>query len=529
MKLRSRAGWMLTLLCAFAAVATGHAQTTVSSVHYSNTVVRAWQDYHLLKGDGAHNVFVASGNVTIDGTVSHDVQVVLGEVMLSSTAVIEGSLFVTAGNAHIAPGAVVRGDLVMIGGSVEAPAGFAPGAGTFVMGEVFGDSLRAVLPWVTYGLLWGRVIVFSISWVWSVLFVSLVLTLALNLLLHKPVGACANALAVRPVSAFMTGLLMLLLAGPICALMAATIVGIALVPFVLCALIVAWLVGKVGVVRWIGASILPPAEDTRALALRSALIGFVAICLLYAVPVVGLVTWAMVGVFGLGSATLAFMTALRQERPAKPPKVKASSPHRSFRLTRSDASVASEASVPEAAAQAESSSSESHTEDASSQAPPPFTPPPAPAPPVPPSSASFDPAADLRGFPRAQFMERVAAAVLDVALLVMINNLMFYGDRYNSGYRDDSRFVLMLLYFVVFWATKGTTLGGIICNLRVVRIDAEPLRFSDALVRGLTGIFSFAALGIGFLWILRDPERQAWHDRIAGTYVVRVPRHWPLP
>jgi uncharacterized RDD family membrane protein YckC len=35
-------------------------------------------------------------------------------------------------------------------------------------------------------------------------------------------------------------------------------------------------------------------------------------------------------------------------------------------------------------------------------------------------------------------------------------------------------------------------------------------------------------LGLGCLWILKDPERQAWHDKIAGTYVVKVPRNWPL-
>jgi uncharacterized RDD family membrane protein YckC len=71
--------------------------------------------------------------------------------------------------------------------------------------------------------------------------------------------------------------------------------------------------------------------------------------------------------------------------------------------------------------------------------------------------------------------------------------------------------------------------GGIICQLRVIRTDGSPLRFVDALVRGLSSIFSFAVLGLGCLWILRDPERQAWHDRIAGTYVVEVPRGWPLP
>jgi uncharacterized RDD family membrane protein YckC len=48
-------------------------------------------------------------------------------------------------------------------------------------------------------------------------------------------------------------------------------------------------------------------------------------------------------------------------------------------------------------------------------------------------------------------------------------------------------------------------------------------------VRGLSSVFSFAVVGLGVLWVLRDPERQSWHDKIAGTYVVKVPRDWPLP
>ncbi len=131
---------------------------------------------------------------------------------------------------------------------------------------------------------------------------------------------------------------------------------------------------------------------------------------------------------------------------------------------------------------------------------------------------------DLRGFPHAHFADRLAAAALDAVLLVLFIRSVRFG--YGA---DDARMLFTLLYFVVFWAWKGTTLGGIICNLRLTRIDGAPLRFSDALVRGLAGIFSMAALGLGFLWILRDPERQAWHDRIAGTFVVKVPRDWPLP
>ena len=67
-----------------------------------------------------------------------------------------------------------------------------------------------------------------------------------------------------------------------------------------------------------------------------------------------------------------------------------------------------------------------------------------------------------------------------------------------------------------------------ICQLRVVRVDGKPLDFPESLVRGLTGIISLAVVGLGFLWMLRDPERQTWHDRVAGTYVVKVPRAYAV-
>ena len=127
----------------------------------------------------------------------------------------------------------------------------------------------------------------------------------------------------------------------------------------------------------------------------------------------------------------------------------------------------------------------------------------------------------LVAFPHAMFLERMAAAVLDLILILLITAVL-----------DTERFNLVLLmalaYHVGFIAWKGTTVGGIIMQLRVVRMDGTPVRGADALVRGLASIFSTVVLGLGFLWIIRDPERQAWHDRIAGTYVVKVPREWTI-
>jgi uncharacterized RDD family membrane protein YckC len=129
----------------------------------------------------------------------------------------------------------------------------------------------------------------------------------------------------------------------------------------------------------------------------------------------------------------------------------------------------------------------------------------------------------LAQYPRATFLDRVAAFALD-CLLVAIANAILDMDRQEGFF-----FFLLLGYHIAFWAWKGTTLGGIICSLRVIRTHGAELRFADALVRGLSSVFSLAALGIGCLWMLQDPERQMWHDKIAGTLVVKVPRDLVLP
>jgi len=45
-----------------------------------------------------------------------------------------------------------------------------------------------------------------------------------------------------------------------------------------------------------------------------------------------------------------------------------------------------------------------------------------------------------------------------------------------------------------------------------------------AVVRALASLLSLAVIGLGFFWIAWDREKQAWHDKIAGTLVVRMPR-----
>jgi uncharacterized RDD family membrane protein YckC len=89
-------------------------------------------------------------------------------------------------------------------------------------------------------------------------------------------------------------------------------------------------------------------------------------------------------------------------------------------------------------------------------------------------------------------------------------------------------FVVALAYFAGLWAWRGSTVGGTIVGLRVVRLDGQPVTIAVAFVRALAAAFSWMIFFLGFLWIAWDAEKQGWHDKIAGTVVVRLPRGTPL-
>jgi uncharacterized RDD family membrane protein YckC len=272
-----------------------------------------------------------------------------------------------------------------------------------------------------------------------------------------------------------------------------TVIGIAVIPVIICALLVGAIVGKAGAARWIGSRIVSESDPAqRAQALRSLVIGFAVIVVAYMIPVLGFVTWTLTSVLGIGAATLAFASAYRRENPAPLLPVRTA-----------------------AAAPAPPVDAVGGTWDGD-------IPPVAMPRPLVSSGPAAVAVADVVALPRAQFRDRLFAFVLDVILVFITRQFL---DRFGDG---GEYFLWLVVYHIGFWTWKATTVGGIICQLRVVRVDGAPLRFVDALVRGLSSIFSLAVLGIGCLWILRDPERQAWHDKIAGTYVVKVPRNWPL-
>lgn len=490
------------------AVATAALQDfEVQEFRFRRPIVRVGQSYSLGEGETVREIQSGLADITIAGTVEDDVAVIVGSLRLRNTAKIGGSVVVIGGTLSIESGASIGRDMIVVGGNLEAPTDFTPGGQQVAVGSIgVANTVRALVPWTTRGLLLGRPIVPDLWWMWPIIGIFLFIYLMVNALFANHVRAVAETVSSRPLSSFLLGLLMLVLAIPAIAILAATVVGILVVPFVVCGLVVAALIGKAGVMRATGRSVITEDEDAgRLRAFGSIVIGFAVLTIAYMIPVLGFITWAITGAIGFGGATTAFRAALRREHPAR---ARAPLPIEPAATVEPQPTVAAAATpaytAPVSAFVPETNAAAGAT--TSSVPPPPVSVP-----------------GDLGVYPRAAFLDRVAAFAIDAILIGIVVNVL------NLDRNDGSFPLLLLAYHIAFWAWRGTTLGGIVVGLRVVRVQGTDLRFADALVRGLTAIFSIAALGIGCFWMIQDPEKQMWHDKIAGTLVVKVPRHLVLP
>jgi len=84
-------------------------------------------------------------------------------------------------------------------------------------------------------------------------------------------------------------------------------------------------------------------------------------------------------------------------------------------------------------------------------------------------------------------------------------------------------FSVNLLYFTLFWSSKfqGTP-GKILLGLKIVDANGNKISYSTALIRYISTIISSLLLGIGYLLIIFDGKKQALHDKLASTCVIKV-------
>ena len=82
--------------------------------------------------------------------------------------------------------------------------------------------------------------------------------------------------------------------------------------------------------------------------------------------------------------------------------------------------------------------------------------------------------------------------------------------------------ILSLVYFTYFHSATGQSIGKRLLKIKAIQTSGEPLNFKIAFIRWGGYFISGLAMYLGFLWVLFDKNKQGWHDKIAGTYVVKV-------
>jgi uncharacterized RDD family membrane protein YckC len=84
--------------------------------------------------------------------------------------------------------------------------------------------------------------------------------------------------------------------------------------------------------------------------------------------------------------------------------------------------------------------------------------------------------------------------------------------------------LLVIGYYTFFWTLVGFTPGKAILGLKVMRSNGSKLSFGRSLVRFFSYWISAIPVFLGYFWVLWDRKNQAWHDKIAGTQVMYIPK-----
>ena len=120
----------------------------------------------------------------------------------------------------------------------------------------------------------------------------------------------------------------------------------------------------------------------------------------------------------------------------------------------------------------------------------------------------------------AGFWIRLAASVIDdVTLLAAFAILLFL----TSLVPFMVIVILVVLVYALYKHVKCKTLGRRLIGIKVVTRTGQDVGFWRGAFRETIGKFvSGSLLYVGFLWVAFDKDKRGWHDKIAGTYVVKT-------
>ena len=136
------------------------------------------------------------------------------------------------------------------------------------------------------------------------------------------------------------------------------------------------------------------------------------------------------------------------------------------------------------------------------------------------------------------FWARVGAAMIDTVLVLLVcaplatfvyGRAYWTSDAFLQGPADFLiNWLLPAIAVVVFWIYRQATPGKIAIGARIVdaATGGKPSP-RQLIVRYLGYYVSMLPLMAGIVWVAFDPRKQGWHDKLAGTVVVRSRHRGP--
>lgn len=461
------------------------AEVRIKLKHSDNVVFNAWGDARLAANEVADGVIAVFGDAYVEGEVIDAVVTIFGNahvtgpvhggvVSLFGNTYIDGPVQEAAvsvfGDLELGPHAQIDGDIAVVAGKLTRDPQAVVHGHSEIMGSGF-EGLDGVRVWIEKCLFYGRPLAFEpgLGWAWAIAFGFLLFYVVIALLFDRSITRCVETLETQPGQSVVASIMAVLLVPVLFVLLVVSILGIVVVPFAGMALMCAALFGKAVMLAALGRRVtrFTGIAPFSHIAFATLVGGLIALAL-YVIPVIGLIAYKLLGILGMGVVAYTIVLSLRQRAANRAP----------------------------AAAVAPATATAANVSDA------PGTPAPAPI--------------AATAAPRAGFWIRMGALLIDIVLVSVIVSVLDTPDAF--------WIVALAGYGALMWKIKGTTIGGIVCGLKVVRRDGADLNWDTAIVRALGCFLSMVVAGLGFLWIVFDEDRQAWHDKIAGTLVVRTSR-----
>ncbi len=136
----------------------------------------------------------------------------------------------------------------------------------------------------------------------------------------------------------------------------------------------------------------------------------------------------------------------------------------------------------------------------------------------------------------AGFSTRLISLLIDVVVIFSITALvlltgvyiadddLIFNTHFSPNIIAAIFFLLVMVcssYFVFLEGYGGKTIGKMVMGIEVIGDDGGSIDIVKAFTRWAFSFISASFFFIGFLWALFDTKSQTWHDKIAGTVVVK--------